>query len=80
VQFGFETEKMTYKGCGEEDEDDEDEITEITEGDTLIPKPNGEPGRPHCGGYSLDDSVLTPWGGEMLAKVTASQFPSPISL
>ena len=79
MQFGFETEKMSYKGGGEEHEDDEDEITEITEGDNLIPKPNGEPGRPHCGGYSLDE-VLTPWGGEMLAKVTVSQFPYPISV
>ena len=71
VQFGFEVEKMTDEGDGEEDE----EVDDIFQSAILIPKPSGEPGRPHSGGYSLD-GVLSPWGVAMLAKVTVHLFPS----
>lgn len=47
--------------------------SEVIEGPSLIPKPSGEPGRPRCGGYSLDE-VLSPWGVETLAKVTVSIY------
>ena len=53
------------KGIEEEEvEKEQNEANEIT---ILIPKPQGEPGRPQCGGYSLDD-VLN-WGAETLSKV-----------
>jgi len=82
VQFGFETEKTTDKedkgNDGEEDEDDE-EGGDIVQSTTLIPKPSGEPGRPHSGGYSLDE-VLSPWGVATLAKVTVSYSHLVMSL
>ena len=51
VQFGFEVEKTTDEGDGEEDE----EVDDIIQSATLISKPSGQPGRPHSGGYSLDE-------------------------
>ena len=61
-----EGEKGKLKGIEEEEvEKEQNEADEIT---TLIPKPQGEPGRPQCGGYSLDD--VLDWGAETLSKVT----------
>ena len=60
-----EGEKGKLKGIEEEVEKEQNEADEIT---MLIPKPQGEPGRPQCGGYSLDD--VLDWGAETLSKVT----------
>ena len=58
VQFVFEMEKVTYKGCGEEDEDDEDEITEITEGLTRdVAGPNQGQGQVAGRSSSAHDSL-----------------------
>ncbi|PPR03095.1 hypothetical protein CVT26_004614 [Gymnopilus dilepis] len=37
---------------------------------TRIPKPSGEPGRPHSGGYNLDDE-LGAWDAETLSAVNS---------
>ncbi len=71
-QKGGETENAD-KGKGAEEEREDEEQDEAIESTTLIPKPSGEPGRPHSGGYSLDD-VLSSWGVATLAKVTVSLF------
>jgi len=72
VQFGFQKDKAADTEDHwqeiDDEEDGSDEDGEETFASTmLIPKPPGEPGRPHSGGYSLDE-VLSPWG-ETLAKV-----------
>jgi len=75
LQKGKESETVD-KGnlaCEEEREDEEGEGEEVIESTILIPKPSGEPGRPHSGGYSLD-KVLSPWGVATLTKVTVSLF------
>lgn len=89
VVFTLQKEKETEKadkGKGAEEETADEEVeeviessilipkpSEVIEGSILIPKPSGEPGRPRCGGYSLDE-VLSPWGVETLAKVTVSIY------
>ena len=72
LQKGKESEMLDKGKAREEDREDE-EGEEVTESNTLIPKPSGEPGRPHSGGYSLDE-ILSPWGVATLAKVTVSLF------
>ena len=54
------------KGKGVEEQPIQEEPDEMV---VLIPKPSGEPGRPHSGGYSLDN-VLSDWGAETLSKLT----------
>lgn len=70
VYFGplKETARKQEKSKGVEEEQVQKEHTEVDEITVLIPKPTGEPGRPHCGGYRLDD-VLGVWGAETLSKV-----------
>ena len=76
VQFGFQKDKAA--DMEEEIDDEGDRSDEDGEGTfastALIPKPPGEPGRPHSGGYSLDE-VLSPWG-ETLVKVTVGSAAS----
>jgi len=72
LQRGKESETVDMGKAREEEREDE-EVGEVIESNTLIPKPSGEPGRPHSGGYSLDE-VLSPWGVATLAKVTVSLF------
>ena len=42
---------------------------------TKIPKPQGEPGRPNCGGYSIE-SELHGWSPDLLENVTVSLVPT----
>lgn len=68
VFFGAqkETARKHEKGKGVEEQPIQEEPDEMV---ALIPKPSGEPGRPHSGGYSLDN-VLSDWGAETLSKLT----------
>jgi hypothetical protein len=73
VFFGAHKETATGEGekeklKGIEEEEVEKEQNEADEVIMLIQKPQGEPGRPQCGGYSLDD--VLDWGAETLSKVT----------
>jgi hypothetical protein len=61
-----EGDKGKLKAIEEEEvEEEQNRAGEIT---TIIPKPQGEPGRPQCGGYSLDD--VLDWRAETLSEVT----------
>jgi hypothetical protein len=72
--FGAQKEaaRKQEKGKGVEEKQAHEEPSEVDEIAVLIPKPSGEPGRPHSGGYSLDDA-LGAWGAETLSKVTVRQ-------
>jgi len=50
--------------------DDEEFFIESTN-NSKIPKPQGEPGRPNCGGYSIE-SELHGWSPDLLENVTVS--------
>lgn len=71
VYFGAqkETARKPEKGKDVEEQEIQEDPKELDEIVVLIPKPSGEPGRPHSGGYSLDN-VLSDWGVETLSKVT----------
>lgn len=73
VFFGAHKEAATAEGQKEklqgiEEEDVEKEQNDTDELTMLIQKPHGEPGRPQCGGYSLDD--VLDWEAETFSKVT----------
>lgn len=69
----------------QDDNDGESELTDLSESESdkegcvfarsthKVPKPPGEPGRPNCGGYSLDDELMS-WGKEELSKMTVSKI------
>ena len=52
-------------------DDDDDEIFLRNIDNSKIPKPQGEPGRPNCGGYSIE-SQLHGWSPDLLENVTVS--------
>ena|SRR5258705_140830 len=63
------------------DQNLEDELSDVMEDDegnflgnidnSKIPKPQGEPGRPNCGGYSIENE-LHGWSPDLLENVTVS--------
>ena len=56
-----------------EDDDEGDDERGNGSRSMRIPKPQGEPGRPHSGGYSLTD-VLKCWGDDRLKTITVGLF------
>lgn len=75
-------EEMNTGPSGDEELDTESQQTyqgyngnnDLSVADTLIPKPQGEPGRPRSGGYNLE-SCLIGWTPDLYAGVRASDFP-----
>jgi len=51
--------------------EDDEEIFLGNRDNSKIPKPQGEPGRPNCGGYSIE-SELHGWSPDLLENVTVS--------
>jgi hypothetical protein len=51
---------------------DDGEITIGNLNNSKIPKPQGEPGRPNCGGYNIENE-LHGWAPDLLENVTVSQ-------
>ena len=54
-----------------EDDDDVEELLQAKSNNSKIPKPQGEPGRPNCGGYNIE-SELRGWSPDLLENVTVS--------
>ena len=57
---------------------DNDEESVLGTHNSKIPKPQGEPGRPNCGGYSIE-SELHEWSPDLLENVMVS-LDGPISV
>ena len=55
----------------EDNEDDEEPVESCNKSMNKIPKPQGEPGRPNCGGYSIENE-LCGWSPDLLENVTVS--------
>lgn len=51
------------------DPDDDADIVDKELTNTLISKPAGQPGRPRCGGYKLND-VLVGWSPQLIDLIT----------
>jgi hypothetical protein len=57
---------------------DDDEESVLGTHNSKIPKPQGELGRPNCGGYSIE-TELHGWSPDLLENVTVS-LDGPISV
>jgi len=61
------------------DADDGEEMAIRQLNNSKIPKPQGEPGRPNCGGYSIE-TELRGWSPDLLESVTVCQCKALVFL